>query len=87
VAAHGIVIAEVVFMRYVYMLLIALIAGIVVLFKVQNLDAVTVTLLSMNFSMPVSILVLLIYVLGMFTGGFMLQLARTLMRGARAPRV
>jgi len=74
-------------MRYVYMLLIALIAGIMLLFKVQNLDTVTVTLLSMNFSMPVSILVLLIYVLGMFTGGFVLQLVRTLMRGTRAPRV
>jgi len=74
-------------MRYVYMLLIALIAGIMLLFKVQNLDTVTVTLLSMNFSMPVSILVVLIYVLGMFTGGFVLQLVRTLMRGTRAPRV
>jgi uncharacterized integral membrane protein len=87
VAAHGIVIAEALVMRYVYMLLIALIAGIMLLFKVQNLDTVTVTLLSMNFSMPVSILVVLIYVLGMFTGGFVLQLVRTLMRGARAPRV
>jgi lipopolysaccharide assembly protein A len=87
VAARGIVIAESVVMRHVYMVLIALIAGIVLLFKVQNLDTVTVTLLSMNFSMPVSILVLLIYVLGMFTGGFMLQLVRTLMRGARAPSV
>ena len=74
-------------MRYVYMVLIALMVGIVVLFKVQNLQTVTVTLLSMDFSMPVSIMVLLIYVLGMFTGGFMLQWVRTLMRGARAPRV
>ena len=74
-------------MRYVYMLLIALMVGIVVLFKVQNLETVTVTLLAMDFSMPVSIMVLLIYALGMFTGGFLLQLVRTLMRGARAPRV
>jgi lipopolysaccharide assembly protein A len=74
-------------MRYVYMVLIALMVGIVVLFKVQNLETVTVTLLSMNFSMPVSIMVLLIYALGMFTGGFLLQLVRKLMRGARAPRV
>ena len=74
-------------MRYIYMVLIALMVGIVVLFKVQNLETVTVTLLSMNFSMPVSIMVLLIYALGMFTGGFLLQLVRKLMRGARAPRV
>ncbi len=74
-------------MRYVYMVLIALMAGIVVLFKVQNLETVTVTLLSMDFSMPLSIMVFLIYALGMFTGGFLLQLVRTLMRGAKAPRV
>jgi putative membrane protein len=74
-------------MRYIYMVLIALMVGIVVLFKVQNLETVTVTLLSMDFSMPLSIMVLLIYALGMFTGGFLLQLVRTLMRGARAPRV
>lgn len=74
-------------MRYVYMALIAVLVGIVILFKVQNLESVTVTLLSMSFSLPVSILVLLIYVLGMFTGGFVLQLVRTLMRRAMAPRV
>jgi uncharacterized integral membrane protein len=61
--------------------------GFVALFKVQNLETVTVTLLSMNFSMPTSVMVLLIYLLGMFTGGFVLQLVRTLMRGAMAPRV
>ena len=74
-------------MRYVYMVLIALMVGIVVLFKVQNLETVTVTLLSMDFSMPLSIMVFLIYALGMFTGGFLLQLVRTLVSGARAPRV
>ena len=74
-------------MRYVYMALIAVLVGIVILFKVQNLESVTVSLLSMSFSLPVSILVFLIYVLGMFTGGFMLQLMRTWIQGASAPRV
>ena len=59
-------------MRYVYMALIVVLAGIVILFKVQNFDSATVTLFSMNFTMPVSVLVFAIYVLGMFTGGFML---------------
>jgi uncharacterized integral membrane protein len=69
-------------MRYVYIALIAVLAGIVILFKVQNLEAVTVTLLSMSFTLPVSVLVFLIYVLGMFTGGFMVQLVRSWIRGA-----
>jgi uncharacterized integral membrane protein len=87
VAAQGMVIGEAEVIRYVYMVLIAMMVGFVALFKVQNLETVTVTLLSMNFSMPTSVMVLLIYVLGMFTGGFVLQLVRTLMRGAMAPRV
>ena len=70
-------------MRYVYMALIVVLAGIVVLFKVQNFDTATVTLFSMSFTMPVAVLVFVIYVLGMFTGGFMLQLVRSWIRGAR----
>ena len=71
-------------MRYVYIALIVVLAGIVVLFKVQNFDTATVTLFSMSFTMPVAVLVFVIYVLGMFTGGFMLQLVRSWIRGARA---
>ena len=73
-------------MRYVYMVLIVVLAAIVMLFKIQNMESVSVSLLSMNFTLPVSMLVLLIYVLGMFTGGFMVQLVRSWIRGARAPR-
>jgi uncharacterized integral membrane protein len=69
-------------MRFVYMALIALLAGIVVLFKFQNLESATVSLFSMSATLPLSVLVFLIYVLGMFTGGFMLQLVRTWVHGA-----
>jgi uncharacterized integral membrane protein len=71
-------------MRYVYMALIVILAGVVILFTVQNFVSVTVTLFSTSFTMPVSILVLVTYVLGMFTGGFMLQLVRSSISGARA---
>lgn len=69
-------------MRYVYMALIALFVGVIVLFKVQNLEAVTVSLFSASITLPVSVLVLLIYVLGMLTGGFLLALMRTWVHGA-----
>ncbi len=68
--------------RYIYIALIVLFAGILVLFKFQNLEAVTVSLLSASFTLPVSVLVLLIYVLGMLTGGFVLALLRTWIHGA-----
>jgi putative membrane protein len=69
-------------MRYVYMALIAIFSGIVILFKVQNLETVTITLFSASVSMPVAVLVLLIYVLGMLTGGLLLALLRSWVRGA-----
>ena len=69
-------------MRYVYMALIAVLAAIVILFKVQNLESVTVSLFSASVTLPVSVLVLLIYVVGMLTGGFLLALLRSWVHGA-----
>ncbi|MBO9515817.1 MAG: LapA family protein [Variovorax sp.] len=63
--------------RYLYIALIVIVAGIVLLFKVQNLETVTVSLLSMSVTLPVSVLILVVYVLGMFTGGFVLGLLRS----------
>ena len=71
-------------MKYVYVTLIVVIAGIVLLFKVQNLTSVTVSLFGASLTLPVSILVLLVYVLGMLTGGMVLALLRTLIHRASA---
>lgn len=69
-------------MRFVYIALIVAFTALVLLFKFQNLDMVTVSLFSASFSLPVSVLVLLIYLLGMFTGGFVLTLLRSWIHGA-----
>ncbi len=71
-------------MRYLYMAVIVVLAGIVVLFKVQNFDTATVTLLSLTFTMPVSVLVFAVYAMGMVTGGSLLALIRRAVRGAKA---
>lgn len=73
-------------MRFVYIALIVVLTALVLLFKVQNLQAVSVSLLGANITMPVSVLIILIYVLGMFTGGSLLALIRTSIRGARRSR-
>jgi lipopolysaccharide assembly protein A len=73
-------------MRYVYMALIAVAAGIVILFKFQNLESVTISLFSASIALPASVLVLLIYVLGMLTGGSLLALMRTWVHGATRRR-
>jgi len=69
-------------MRFVYMALIVVLAGAVILFKVQNIESVTVSLFSMSLTMPISILVFLVYVFGMLTGGMALTLVRSLISGA-----
>lgn len=70
-------------MRYVYMVLIVLVTAVVLLFKFQNLDVVTVSFLSASVTLPVSILIAVVYVLGMFTGGFVLAVLRDWIHGAR----
>jgi putative membrane protein len=69
--------------RFVYIGLIVVITAIVLLFKIQNLQAVTVSLFSASVTLPVSLLVVGIYVLGMLTGGSVLALLRTLVGRAR----
>jgi len=69
-------------MRFVYIALIVVFTAIVIAFKVQNLESVTVSLASMSVTMPVSILVLIVYVLGMLSGGFLVKLLRSWARGA-----
>lgn len=68
--------------RYVYIALIVILTGVVVMFKFQNLESATVSLFSMSITLPLSVLVLLIYVLGMLTGGFVLGLLRSWAHGA-----
>ncbi len=64
-------------MRYVYIALVVVFTAIVLLFMFQNLETATVSLFSASITLPVSVLVLLTYVLGMLTGGFVLALVRT----------
>ncbi len=70
-------------MRGVYIALVVVFTAIVLMFKIQNLDSATVTLFSMSMTLPVSVLVVGVYVLGMLTGSFLVSLLRSWMRGAR----
>ena len=68
--------------RYAYMFLIALAVIILLVFKVQNLTMVTVSFLGANFTMPVSFMILGVYILGMLTGGSVYGLLRSWTKGA-----
>jgi lipopolysaccharide assembly protein A len=70
-------------MRYLYIGLIIVFTALVLLFKFQNLETATVSLFSASITLPLSILVIAIYVLGMMTGGCLLALLRTWISRAR----
>ena len=70
-------------MRTLYIGLIIVFTALVLLFKFQNLESATVSLFSASLTLPVSILVFGVYVLGMLTGGCLYALLKTWVRGAR----
>jgi putative membrane protein len=64
-------------MRYLYIGLIVVFTALVLLFKFQNLETATISFFSASITLPLSVLVFAIYVLGMLTGGSLLELLRT----------
>ena len=69
-------------MKHVYLALLLAMTAVVFLFKFQNLDTVTVQFLSASLTLPLSLLLLAVYVLGMLTGGMLLSMVRSWVRGA-----
>jgi uncharacterized integral membrane protein len=63
-------------MRYIYVALILLATSGVLVLTFQNLDVVTVAFLSVGLTLPTSLMVIVVYLLGMFTGGFVVALLR-----------
>lgn len=72
-------------MRYVYIALVTLITLTVATFKIQNLEQVTLNFLSSRVTMPVSVLVFLVYFLGMITGGLVISVIRNIWQKAMPP--
>jgi uncharacterized integral membrane protein len=68
--------------RYFYLAAIAFLTILVVSFKFQNIESATISLFTMSLTLPLSVLVMLVYFLGMLTGGFVLGLLRTWTHGA-----
>jgi uncharacterized integral membrane protein len=69
-------------MRYVYLALIVAVTAAVLIFTFQNLASVTVVFMATRVTLPLTLLVLVVYVLGMLTGGALWSLLRASYRGA-----
>lgn len=63
--------------------IIVLTAGILT-FMVQNLGTVSVDFLTARVTMPLSVLIPVVYLAGMLTGGFVVNLVRSWLRRATA---
>jgi uncharacterized integral membrane protein len=70
-------------MRWVYVAVIAAIAAAILIFAVQNLQRVTIGFLGFSMSAPLAFLVLVIYLLGMATGGSAWALVRWAVEGSK----
>jgi uncharacterized integral membrane protein len=70
-------------MRWLHLSVIVLFAAAMVLFAAQNLQSVTMAFLGFSVTVPMALLVGIIYLLGMVTGGSLLSLLRWSVQGAR----
>ena len=73
-------------MRWFHMGIIAILAAVILIFAFQNLQTVTVTLLNFRLSAPLAVLVAVVYVLGMVTGGSLWAMFRWALEGSKLKR-
>jgi uncharacterized integral membrane protein len=72
-------------MRWFHLIVIGVFAAAALVFAAQNFQVVTVTFLGFSGRAPLALFAVLIYVLGMATGGSVLALLRRSIEGARRP--
>jgi lipopolysaccharide assembly protein A len=70
-------------MRWVHLTIIVLFALAVLVFGVQNREAVTMAFLGFSVRAPLAILTVVIYLLGAATGGSLLALLRRSYKGSQ----
>jgi len=63
-------------MRWIYLAIIILFALATLIFAVQNLQTVTIAFLGFSVSLPLALQAIVIYLLGMATGGSLWALLR-----------
>jgi putative membrane protein len=71
-------------MRWVNLAVIVIFVGVLLIFAAQNFQTVTVYFLTFKMSAPHAVLIVVIYILGMVTGGGLGTLIRHAFDGARS---
>jgi putative membrane protein len=70
-------------MRWFHIIVVVLFALVTAIFAFQNLQTVTLAFLGFSVGAPLALLVVVIYVLGMVTGGSLFALLRRSIAGSR----
>lgn len=70
-------------MRFVHLAIIVLFVAITLIFAVQNLQSVTMSFLGYSLRMPMALQAIVVYLLGMVTGGSLWTLLRRSIEGTR----
>jgi lipopolysaccharide assembly protein A len=73
-------------MRWLHSTVIVILIAGTVVFAVQNLQSVTVSFLNLKIAAPLALLVVLVYLLGMVTGGSAWTLIRWAIDGSKKPK-
>ena len=63
-------------MRWFHTIVVAVLAVIVLAFAVQNFQSTTISLFNIKMSAPLAVVVAIVYLLGMLTGGSVVSLFR-----------
>jgi uncharacterized integral membrane protein len=74
-------------MRWLNIVVIVVLVAVMLVFAIQNLQTVTVAFLRFSLTAPLSILIVVIYLLGMATGGSLWALIRWAIDGYKRPAV
>ena len=70
-------------MRWLHTAVIVILAAAILIFVAQNFQTVSVGFLGLRFSLPLALLAVIIYGLGMISGGSVWALVRWAWTGAR----
>jgi len=70
-------------MRWVYLIVIAVLALAILIFALQNFQSVTVSFLRLQLSAPLAVVIVIIYLLGMATGGSAWAFVRWAWQGSK----
>jgi putative membrane protein len=71
-------------MRWINLTVIAIFAAALLIFAAQNFQTITVYFLTFKLSAPHAVLIVVVYILGMVTGGGLWALVRQVFEGARS---